>query len=121
VSAPALARAGEETVTFTYGPVRIPGHGVAQGQVAVASPKVDGYVVGMEAEVVDAAGRVQGPNEVMLHHVVFVRTGEQDITCLTPFERFWAKRASRRSRRRPFRRATATRTAVPIAGSSSTC
>lgn len=91
LTAPATANATEQTLTFTYGPVKIGGHGVSQGQVPVESPRVDGHVVGMEAEIVDAQGRVQGSDEVMLHHVVFLRTGEQDITCLSPFERFWAK------------------------------
>ena len=42
------------------------------------SPKVDGYVVGMEAEVVDAQGRVQGRDKVMLHHIVFAKIGVPD-------------------------------------------
>jgi len=42
---------------------------------------VDGYVVGMEAEVVDARGRVQGRDRVMLHHIVFANIGVPDYTC----------------------------------------
>ena len=35
---------------------------------------MDGYVVGMDAEVVDATGRVQGRDKVMLHHIVLPRS-----------------------------------------------
>jgi plastocyanin len=55
------------------------------------SPSVDGYVVGMEAEVVDAAGRVQGRDKVMLHHIVFAKIGVPDYTCGGFTERFFAE------------------------------
>ena len=55
------------------------------------SPKVDGYVVGMEAEVVDAQGRVQGRDKVMLHHIVFAKIGVPDYTCGGAAERFFAE------------------------------
>jgi hypothetical protein len=52
---------------------------------------VDGYVVGMEAEVVDAQGRVQGRDKVMLHHIVFAKIGVPDYTCGGAAERFFAE------------------------------
>ena len=55
------------------------------------SPAVDGYVVGMEAEVVDAQGRVQGRDKVMLHHIVFAKIGVPDYTCGGAAERFFAE------------------------------
>ena len=55
------------------------------------SPAVDGYVVGMSAEVVDAAGRVQGRTSVMLHHIVFAKVGTPDYTCGGFTERFFAE------------------------------
>ena len=45
----------------------------------------------MEAEVVDAAGKVQGRDKVMLHHIVFAKVGVPDYTCGGFTERFFAE------------------------------
>jgi hypothetical protein len=51
---PALAQAEERTLTFTTQAISVEPYGVAQQPLLAESPKLDGYVVGMEAEVVDA-------------------------------------------------------------------
>jgi plastocyanin len=88
---PGLARAEERTLTFTTGPISVPAFSVVQQPMAAKSPAVDGYVVGMDAEVVDAAGRVQGRDRVMLHHIVFAKVGSPDYTCGGFTERFFAE------------------------------
>ena len=88
---PALAHAEERTLTFTTPPISVEGFGVAQQPMLAESPAVDGYVVGMEAEVVDARGRVQGRDRVMLHHIVFAKIGVPDYTCGGGAERFFAE------------------------------
>ncbi len=91
LAGPAVASAAEQTLTFTTGPISVEAYGVAQQPLLAQSPKVDGYVVGMDAEVVDAAGNVQGRDKVMLHHIVFAKVGTRDLTCGTPAERFFAE------------------------------
>ena len=91
LGAPGLARAQERTLTFTTGPISVPAFSVVQQPMAAKSPAVDGYVVGMDAEVVDAAGRVQGRDRVMLHHIVFAKVGAPDYTCGGFTERFFAE------------------------------
>ena len=88
---PALARAEERVLTFTTGPISVEAYGVAQEPLLADSPRVDGYVVGMDAEVVDASGRVQGRDKVMLHHIVFAKLGVPDYTCGGAGERFFAE------------------------------
>ncbi|MGZ8783043.1 MAG: hypothetical protein ACXWZB_06050, partial [Gaiellaceae bacterium] len=88
---PTLAHAEERTLTFTTPAISVEGYGVAQQPMLAESPKVDGYVVGMEAEVVDAQGRVQGRDKVMLHHIVFAKVGVPDYTCGGAAERFFAE------------------------------
>jgi plastocyanin len=88
---PALAHAEERTLTFTTPAISVEGYGVAQQPMLAESPKLDGYVVGMEAEVVDAQGRVQGRDKVMLHHIVFAKVGVPDYTCGGAAERFFAE------------------------------
>ena len=88
---PGLAHAEERTLTFTTPAISVDGYGVAQQPLLAESPKVDGYVVGMEAEVVDAQGRVQGRDKVMLHHIVFAKVGVPDYTCGGAAERFFAE------------------------------
>ena len=91
LAAPSLAHAEERTLTFTTQAISVEGYGVAQAPLFAQSPAVDGYVVGMEAEVVDAAGRVQGRDKVMLHHIVFAKIGVPDYTCGGFTERFFAE------------------------------
>ena len=91
LAVPALAHAQERTLTFTTPAITVPAYGVAQAPLFAESPAVDGYVVGMDAEVVDAAGRVQGRDKVMLHHIVFAKIGAPDYTCGGSTERFFAE------------------------------
>ena len=91
LASPALAHAEERTLTFTTPAISVEGYGVAQQPMLAESPAVDGYVVGMEAEVVDAQGRVQGRDKVMLHHIVFAKVGVPDYTCGGAAERFFAE------------------------------
>lgn len=91
LAAPALGHAAERTLTFTTGPIAVEAYAVAQAPMPADSPKLDGYVVGMSAEVVDAAGRVQGRDQVMLHHIVFAKVGVPDYTCGGAAERFFAE------------------------------
>ena len=91
LAVPALAHAEERTLTFTTPAISVEGYGVAQQPMFAESPTVDGYVVGMEAEVVDAAGNVQGRDKVMLHHIVFAKIGVPDYTCGGFTERFFAE------------------------------
>jgi hypothetical protein len=88
---PAGALAGEQTLTFTSDPIAVDGYGVATGAALAASPSVDGFVVGMTAEIVDAEGSVQGRDRVMLHHIVFAKLGTPDTTCGGQTERFYAE------------------------------
>ena len=60
LAVPALASAREQTLTFTTGPISVGPYAVAQQPMLAQSPAVNGYVVGMKAEVVDAKGRVHG-------------------------------------------------------------
>jgi plastocyanin len=92
LAVPALAHAEERTLTFTTAAISVPAYGVAQQPLLAESPSTDGYVVGMEAEVVDANGDVQGRDKVMLHHIVFAKVGARDYTCNNQAaERFFAE------------------------------
>ena len=85
------AQAQVKTLTFTVGPISVPAYGVATQPASAPSPKEDGYVVGMKAEIVDAKGVVQGRDKVMLHHIVFGKVGTPDATCGGGAERFYAE------------------------------
>lgn len=78
--APAV-HAGEQTLVFRSAAIPMKPYEVVQDAVAVESPLVDGYVVGMSVEVVDGRGRVQTAHDVMLHHAVFVKVLAPDYTC----------------------------------------
>ena len=88
---PGLARAEERTLVFTTGAIQVEGYGVATRAIVVDSPDVDGHVVGLTADVVDALGNVQGRDAVMLHHVVLAKLGTPDATCGGGAERFYAE------------------------------
>jgi hypothetical protein len=99
---PGQAAAGVETLTFTAAPITVTKYEVARGVQLAPSPRVDGYVVGMSAEVVDVLGNPVAMQDVMLHHVVFAKLGVPDYTCSniedysgqpTPFQaqRFYAE------------------------------
>jgi len=81
LSAPAGALAEVQTMVFDSSPVTIGPFGVARGVQLAPSPKVDGYVVGMKASLVDVVGNVVPHTDVMLHHVVFAKLGVADATC----------------------------------------
>src|SRR5918998_2335395 len=86
LSAPAASAA--ETKTFRYGPVKVKGYEVAQDQVVTPAPRVNGFITGMEADVVDASGAQVPIQRLMLHHVVFANLGgaigsKRDATCGT--------------------------------------
>src|SRR4051812_13960124 len=49
-------RAADQTLVFRSAPITVAGYQVAQGELLVGSPKLDGYVTGMSADVVDAHG-----------------------------------------------------------------
>ena len=117
---PALAHAEERTLTFTTAAISVPAYGVAQQPMLAESPSVDGYVVGMEAEVVDANGKIQGRDKVMLHHIVFAKVGVPDYTCNSRPRSASSPRA-RNGSRSPCRAASAIRTRRPTAGGCSTC
>jgi plastocyanin len=80
VAAP-QALAGEETMVFQTTAIAMKPYEVVQDALAVPSPLLDGYVVGLSVDVVDQAGRVQTPHDVMLHHAVFVKVLATDWTC----------------------------------------
>jgi hypothetical protein len=99
---PGQASAGVETMSFTAAPITVTKYEVARGVQLAPSPRVDGYVVGMSAEVVDVLGNPVAIQDVMLHHVVFAKLGVPDYTCSniedysgqpTPFQaqRFYAE------------------------------
>jgi plastocyanin len=79
----AAAPAGAETKTDTFRfPVEVKGYQVKQDMTfGVEHPKVDGYITGMSANVVDADGSPVPINRLMLHHIVFAQVGEQNPIC----------------------------------------
>jgi plastocyanin len=100
-AAPGTAHATTKTLTFTTAAITVPAYGVATAPMAAPSPKEDGYVVSLSAEVVDAQGHVQGRRRVMLHHIVFGKLGATDATCGGPTERFYAEGEERTQMRLP--------------------
>jgi hypothetical protein len=78
---PGRALADVQTLVFTSAPIPVERYGVARGVQLVPSPKVDGYVVGLRANVVDLQGNPVPSTDVMLHHVVFAKLGVPDATC----------------------------------------
>ena len=81
VALPARAAASTETLVLETSPITVTAFEVARGIRLAPSPKVDGYVVGMSAEVVDVLGNPVPMQDVMLHHVVFAKVGVPDYTC----------------------------------------
>jgi plastocyanin len=83
LSATALAPVAEaklRTFDFRHGPLRVDPYQVRYstdgGEFRNArSPKVNGYIVGMRASVVDRRGRPIPVRRVMLHHVLFKNVG----------------------------------------------
>ena len=75
---PATAQA-EEVLTYRYGPIAIGPYQVNLRELVADLPKpqVDGYLTGMEANIVDADGTPVPISRVMLHHVVFGNLGRR--------------------------------------------
>jgi plastocyanin len=84
------ASAEVKTETFRYGPITVNGYEVKQSDLAVGigHPKVNGHIVGMDVDIVDADGTKVPIQRLMLHHIVFSNAGAQfgdkrDATCNT--------------------------------------
>ena len=82
------AAAAPKTTTYRYGPVTVGPYQVKQSDLDFGIPKPveDGYVTGMEVDIVDANGREVPINRLMLHHIVFSNMGtdfgqKRDGTC----------------------------------------
>ena len=99
--APGVAHAETKTLTFTTSAITVPAFGVATAPTLAPSPSEDGYVVSLQAEVVDAQGQVQGRRRVMLHHIVIAKVGARDATCGGSVERFYAEGEERTQMRLP--------------------
>jgi len=84
------------TLTFTSAAITIPGYFSIVNRMAVAGPVVDGYVVGMDAWLIDSTGQEVSYRQVMIHHLVFFNLARRDKVCsqarggLQP-ERFYAR------------------------------
>jgi plastocyanin len=72
-AAPADARVVERS--FKAGPFVVGHYDGARGGLAVRAPRMDGSVVEVDANVVDADGHVIPQSVVMLHHLVFKDLG----------------------------------------------
>ena len=127
------ASATVRQVTLRYGPIHMAPYDLKRGDITygIPTPRADGFVTHMEANVVDGSGNPVPIQRVMLHHVVFFNSGprlgaRRDGTCgrFTLFDNQsqsadsrpallgWARSASRGS----CRRATAIRSARRTSG-----
>ena len=70
---PGAAQAARKTVVLRSAPVAMAGFNVEFPKLFVPTPKLDGYVVGMDARLVDTKGKPVTIRDVMLHHVVFYK------------------------------------------------
>jgi hypothetical protein len=86
----APAHAAPQQLTYRYGPITLGPHEVDQNTILgnVPKPNVDGFITGMEADLVDKSGNKVSPAHVMLHHIVFLNLGQpgqlgqhRDWTC----------------------------------------
>jgi plastocyanin len=79
VAGPAAAETKTDTFRF---PVEVKGYQVKQDMTFGAEhPKVDGFITGMSANVVDANGTPVPIQRLMLHHIVFSKLGAQNPAC----------------------------------------
>jgi hypothetical protein len=76
-AAPAAAKL--HRYTLQYGPVRMAGFNVKLPKANVRTPRVNGYITHMDAELVNAEGRRVTIRDVMLHHLVFHRRRESSV------------------------------------------
>ena len=68
---PSPAAAALKTYSLRYGPVAMAGFNVSFPRGVVRTPRVNGYIVRMHADLVDREGRRVTIRDVMLHHVLF--------------------------------------------------
>ena len=73
------AQAATKTYTFRHGPVHMGGFNVKFPKAPVKAPNVNGYVVGMTADLVDRNNRRITIRDVMLHHLVFHRRARMPL------------------------------------------
>ncbi|MEA2441907.1 MAG: hypothetical protein QOH76_3331, partial [Thermoleophilaceae bacterium] len=79
--AAAPAMAGTKTETFRF-PVEVKGYQVKQDMTyGVQHPKVDGFITGMSANVVNEDGSPVPIQRLMLHHIVFSKLFSQNPAC----------------------------------------
>src|SRR5829696_4159535 len=85
-AAPAAAEV--QTLTYRVGPITVAPYQVRQNGLTVNIPKpdVDGSIVAMKTDVVDADGSPVSIKRLMLHHIVFANIGatigaKHDATC----------------------------------------
>jgi plastocyanin len=84
------ASAETKTETFRY-PVEVKGYQVKQDMTfGVEHPKVDGWITGMSANVVNEDGSPVPIQRLMLHHIVFAKLGQANPAC-SQFTGFDAK------------------------------
>jgi plastocyanin len=82
-----VAAAATQTITRTFGPIKIGGYEVRQDtSFGVPTPGVDGFVTDLRVNVVDKRGKPLPISRVMLHHIVFLNAGSpgrsrRDRTC----------------------------------------
>ncbi len=81
LAVPSTASAAIETQTFRLGPVQVDGYEVLQGHLLAQTPQLDGHIIGMETDVVDAQGDPIPIQRLMLHHIVFTNLARSDNTC----------------------------------------
>ena len=74
-----------KTEVFRVGPIQVNGYQVKQGGNLIPKPSVDGFVTGMDVDVVDENDRQVPISRLMLHHIVFLNSGtnfdRRDGTC----------------------------------------
>ena len=78
------------TKTLRVGPITVGPYQVKQNdyEAGIPTPEIDGAIVRMEADVVDASGKPVPISRLMLHHIVFANVGsaigeKKDATCDT--------------------------------------
>src|SRR3954454_24279216 len=101
-AAPASAK--RTTYTLQYGPVRMAGFNVKFPKAKVRTPRVNGYIVHMNAELVNSKGRRVTIRDVMLHHLVFHRRRESSVrnACSSPHgEAFYGTGEEQQEQRLP--------------------
>ena len=83
-------------ITYRFGPIDLAAYETSRGNEPVRTPEIDGFLTGMYAHIVDAAGRPVPQQRVMLHHVLFSNVGRfrgdrtsSDCKGVSPHEKFY--------------------------------